>query len=95
MLFIDSEDFFVYSALDRPFADANSDGVGEPIAGKGTGQYNRGRPTVNGDGAITALLDGHVERVAYKRLWGSVSAANSSLLGRGRVPVEAPPRLQL
>jgi prepilin-type processing-associated H-X9-DG protein len=70
MLFMDSEDYYVYSALDRHFVDANSDGVGEPIAGNGVDQYNRGRPTVHNGGANTALLDSHVERVAYKRLWG-------------------------
>jgi prepilin-type N-terminal cleavage/methylation domain-containing protein/prepilin-type processing-associated H-X9-DG protein len=69
MLFMDSEDFFVYSPLDRPFRDANGDGVGEPIAGSGTDQYNRARPTVHDGGANAAVLDGHVERVAYKRLW--------------------------
>ena len=70
MLFMDSEDFYVYSPLDRPFADGNADGVGEPIAGAGVDQYNRARPTVHNNGANTALLDGHVERVAYKKLWG-------------------------
>jgi prepilin-type N-terminal cleavage/methylation domain-containing protein/prepilin-type processing-associated H-X9-DG protein len=70
MLFMDSEDFFVYTPLDRPFVDGNTDGVGEPITSNGTDQYNRGRPTVHGGGANTALLDGHVERVVYNRLWG-------------------------
>ncbi len=70
MLFMDSEDYYVYSPLDRHFTDANSDGVGEPIAGSGTDPYNRGRPTVHNGGANTALLDSHVERVAYRKLWG-------------------------
>ena len=74
MLFMDSEDFFVYSPLDRRFADSNNDGVGEPITGNGTDQFNRGRPTVHNGGANTTLLDGHVERVVYKKLWGVRSA---------------------
>jgi prepilin-type N-terminal cleavage/methylation domain-containing protein/prepilin-type processing-associated H-X9-DG protein len=77
MLLMDSEDYFVYSPLDRPFVDSNGDGVGEPISGNGTDPYNRGRPTVHGNGANTAVLDGHVERVPYKKLWGVSRGAAS------------------
>ena len=70
MAFMDSEDFFIYSPLDRPFADVNGDGVGEPMGGGGTDPFNRARPTVHSNGSNAALLDGHVDRVAYRRLWG-------------------------
>ncbi len=72
MLLMDSEDYFVYSPLDRPFADSNGDGVGEPMGAGGTDPFNRARPTVHANAANAALADGHVERVAYKKLWGVV-----------------------
>jgi len=31
--------------------------------------YNWARPTVHGGGANLTLLDGHVERVSFKKLW--------------------------
>ena len=31
--------------------------------------YSHGRPTVHNNGANVSLLDGHVERVAFKKLW--------------------------
>jgi prepilin-type processing-associated H-X9-DG protein len=31
--------------------------------------YSHGRPTVHSGGANTTLLDGHVERVVFKKLW--------------------------
>ena len=37
--------------------------------------YNYGRPTVHSGGANVTLLDGHVERVRFKKLW-QVDSAN-------------------
>ena len=31
--------------------------------------YNWGRPTAHSSGANATLLDGHVERVPFKKLW--------------------------
>jgi prepilin-type processing-associated H-X9-DG protein len=31
--------------------------------------FNDGRPTVHSSGANVALLDGHAERVPFKKLW--------------------------
>ena len=31
--------------------------------------FNNGRPTVHNNGANVTLLDGHVERVPFKKLW--------------------------
>lgn len=72
MLFMDTEDYYVYSPLDRPFADANGDGVGELVGAGGVDPYNRGRPTVHSDASNVTLADGHVERVPYRKLWGVI-----------------------
>ncbi len=42
------------------------------------GPYSHGRPTAHSNGANVSLLDGHVERVAYKKLW-AVDSANNPL----------------
>jgi prepilin-type processing-associated H-X9-DG protein len=31
--------------------------------------FNWGRPTVHSGGASVTLMDGHVERLSFKRLW--------------------------
>jgi len=31
--------------------------------------FNNGRPTVHGNGSNVTLLDGHAERVSFKKLW--------------------------
>ena len=73
MLFLDSVSHYVYSPVDPAFRfdqDKDGDGAKDTKAGWDAGfAYNMGRPTVHNNGANVALLDGHVERVAFRRLW--------------------------
>jgi prepilin-type N-terminal cleavage/methylation domain-containing protein/prepilin-type processing-associated H-X9-DG protein len=68
LMFMDTTGFYVYSPMLRPFTfDSDKDGVGDSDANYAP--FSHGRPTVHNNGANVALLDGHVERVAYKKLW--------------------------
>jgi prepilin-type N-terminal cleavage/methylation domain-containing protein/prepilin-type processing-associated H-X9-DG protein len=72
MVYMDTVFDFVVSPLVSPFdIDAGNDGQvdsnGELYA---TGcPFNDGRPTVHSGGANVTLLDGHVQRVPFKKLW--------------------------
>ncbi|MBP7828264.1 MAG: Type II secretion system protein G precursor [Verrucomicrobia bacterium ADurb.Bin118] len=68
LMFMDTDYFYVYSPLLRPFT-ADSDGDGVPDTDPAYAPYSHGRPTVHNMGANVGLLDGHVERVPFKRLW--------------------------
>ena len=68
LMFMDCTGYYVYSPLELPFtADSDGDGVGD--SGAAYKPYSHGRPTVHNGGANVTLLDGHVERVAFKKLW--------------------------
>jgi prepilin-type N-terminal cleavage/methylation domain-containing protein/prepilin-type processing-associated H-X9-DG protein len=68
LMFMDCTGFYVYSPLELAFtADSDGDGVGD--SGASYKPYSHGRPTVHNGGANVTLLDGHVERVAFKKLW--------------------------
>ena len=54
--------------------DMNGDGVPDTMPQYPDTPFNSGRPTVHASGANTALLDGHAERVPFKKLW-AVDAA--------------------
>jgi prepilin-type N-terminal cleavage/methylation domain-containing protein/prepilin-type processing-associated H-X9-DG protein len=49
--------------------DKDRDGLADTMPQYPGSAYNRGRPTVHSGGADVTLLDGHVERVAFKKLW--------------------------
>ncbi len=68
MIYMDTQDYYVYSPLLTPFT-GDSDGDGVPDTIPTYAPYSHGRPTVHNNGANTTLLDGHVERVAFKKLW--------------------------
>ena len=68
LTFMDTDYFYVYSPMLRPFT-FDSDGDGIPDSDPGYAPYSHGRPTVHNNGANVALLDAHVERVAFKKLW--------------------------
>ena len=77
MAFMDTLWYYVYSPaepLNKFNADSDGDGVNDTL-----GQYkpfSHGRPTVHNTGANVGLLDGHVERVAYKKLWNIDGSGN-------------------
>lgn len=77
MLFTDTLTHYVYSPADPayPFTlDMDKDGFVDTMAAYPDTPFNFARPTVHNNGANVTLLDGHVERVAYKSLWKINSA---------------------
>ena len=72
MLYTDCVTHYVYSPLAWSFdQDLNKDGMMDSNSGVAAGEFafNDARPTVHSNGANVTLLDGHAERVAFKRLW--------------------------
>jgi len=68
LMFMDTLFMYVYDPVDYPFdGDSDGDGIKDTLAAYGP--YSHGRPTVHSGGANVTLLDGHVERVPFKRLW--------------------------
>ncbi|MBI3852048.1 MAG: type II secretion system protein [Verrucomicrobia bacterium] len=73
MMFMDAFDHYIYDPVDPGFhftRDADHDKV--PDSGGGGEDniaFNNARPTVHNNGANVTLLDGHVERVPFKKLW--------------------------
>ena len=68
LMFMDTDGYYIYSPLLRPFT-GDCDGDGVPDTDPTYAPYSHGRPTVHSNGANVGLLDGHVERVAFKKLW--------------------------
>ena len=70
LMFTDTTGFYLYSPA-RPNYYFQVDGDGDGMKDSLTQYqaYSHGRPTVHNKGANTGLLDGHVERVAFKKLW--------------------------
>ena len=72
LMYGDAVTHYVYSPVTWPFdRDVNRDGMVDSSTGVYNGEFpfNNARPTVHNNGANVALLDGHAERVAFKRLW--------------------------
>ena len=73
---MDVIDHYVYSPAESAWhftQDNNGDGQLDTWYNYGVA-FNWARPTVHSDGANVTLLDGHVERVAFKDLWGARNA---------------------
>ena len=69
LMFMDTDYFYVYSPMWLPFTyDSDGDTVGD-CGNQSYAPYSHGCPTIHNNGANVALLDGHVERVAFKKLW--------------------------
>jgi len=79
--FMDTLDFYIYSPGEPEFQfnkDLNGDGkVDSWITTRyPDAAFSFGRPTVHGSVVNCTLLDGHVERVPFKKLWNVDSANN-------------------
>jgi prepilin-type N-terminal cleavage/methylation domain-containing protein/prepilin-type processing-associated H-X9-DG protein len=71
MLFMDSITHFIYNPSEPDYNftdDLDQDNQKDSYANYGVA-YNWARPTVHSGGANLTMLDGHVERVAFKKLW--------------------------
>ncbi|HKS36254.1 MAG TPA: DUF1559 domain-containing protein [Verrucomicrobiae bacterium] len=72
MMFMDTITHYVYSPVDTSYRfslDLNRDGAVDTMPQYADTPFNFGRPTVHNNGANVTLLDGHVERVGFKKLW--------------------------
>jgi len=72
MLYTDTVIHYVYTPVELPFSkDVNGDGMPDSNSGVYTSEFpfNSGRPTVHDNGCNVTLMDGHVERVPFKKLW--------------------------
>jgi prepilin-type N-terminal cleavage/methylation domain-containing protein/prepilin-type processing-associated H-X9-DG protein len=82
LTFMDVIDHYSYSPVEPAWkftvsvdGDIYPDSWGGQVSKYGVA-FNWGRPTVHSRGANVTLLDGHVERVAYKKLWAVDSSGN-------------------
>jgi len=72
MMYIDTLTHYVYSPVDPSYPltlDMDGDGAVDTMGAYPDTPFNFARPTVHNNGANVTLMDGHVERVAYKALW--------------------------
>ena len=77
LMFMDTVTHYVYSPVDANYRftlDLNRDGIVDTMPQYPDTAFNFARPTVHNSGANVTLLDGHVERVAFTKLW-AVDAA--------------------
>lgn len=72
MIYMDTITHYVYSPVNPGYEftlDLNGDGILDTMSRYPDTPFNSGRPTVHAGGANVTLLDGHAERVAFKKLW--------------------------
>ncbi len=72
LIFMDTVTHYVYSPVEQAYRfalDLDGDGKLDTMPQYPDTPYNSGRPTVHNNGANVTLLDGHVERVTFKKLW--------------------------
>ena len=77
LAFMDTVTHYVYSPIDPAYLfrlDFDGDGMKDSTAIYTDVGFNWARPTVHNNGANVTLLDGHVERVPYKKLWQAESS---------------------
>jgi len=78
LMFMDTISHYVYSPVEPNYnfsLDMNGDHVVDTMPQYPDVPFNNARPTVHSDGSNVILLDGHVERVSFKKLW-QVDKAN-------------------
>ena len=68
LIFMDTDVRYLYSPVLRPFT-FDGDGDGLVDSDPSYAPYNHARPTVHDNGANVTLMDGHVERVPFNKLW--------------------------
>jgi len=79
LMFMDTITHYVYSPVEPNYRftlDLNGDGIVDTMPQYPDTPFNSGRPTVHAGGANLTLLDGHVERVSFRKLWQIDSARN-------------------
>jgi prepilin-type N-terminal cleavage/methylation domain-containing protein/prepilin-type processing-associated H-X9-DG protein len=79
LMFTDTIDHYLYSPVDPAYKfslDMNKDGAADSMSTYPDIPFNWARPTVHNSGANVALLDGHVERMTFKKLWAVDSKKN-------------------
>jgi prepilin-type processing-associated H-X9-DG protein len=72
LMFMDAITHYIYSPVDPSYnftLDMDGDGIKDTMSAYPDTSYNYARPRVHSDGANVGLLDGHVERVSFKKLW--------------------------
>lgn len=72
MMFMDTISHYVYSPVEPNYRftlDMNKDGKPDTMSAYPDTPFNSGRPTAHDNGGNVTLLDGHVERVAFQKLW--------------------------
>jgi prepilin-type N-terminal cleavage/methylation domain-containing protein/prepilin-type processing-associated H-X9-DG protein len=72
LMFMDTISHYVYSPVDPNYRfslDLDGDGSPDTMPQYPNVPYNYGCPRVHSDGANVTLLDGHAERVPFKKLW--------------------------
>jgi prepilin-type N-terminal cleavage/methylation domain-containing protein/prepilin-type processing-associated H-X9-DG protein len=78
MIFMDTITHYVYSPVCSGYKftlDLNGDGKLDSMSSYSI-PFNYGRPTVHNGGANVTLMDGHVERVPFEKLWQVDVAGN-------------------
>jgi prepilin-type N-terminal cleavage/methylation domain-containing protein/prepilin-type processing-associated H-X9-DG protein len=78
MVFMDTITHYVYSPVQWKFTQPAIPGGPNDTMSQyyPPTPFNYGRPTVHSGGANVTLLDGHVERVSFKKLWKLDSTGN-------------------
>ena len=79
LAFMDTLTHYVYSPVHTGYKftlDLDGDGARDTMPQYPDVPYNSGCPRVHSSGANVTLLDGHVERVAFKKLWAIDRAGN-------------------
>lgn len=70
LLYVDTLNNYMHSPLQSPPFTKDVDGDGMLDSSTATDvPYNEARPTVHSRGVNVTLLDGHCERVSFKKLW--------------------------
>jgi prepilin-type N-terminal cleavage/methylation domain-containing protein/prepilin-type processing-associated H-X9-DG protein len=78
LIFMDTITHYVYSPVEPGYKftqDMNGDGKLDSMTSS-SAAFNWGRPTVHSGGANVTLMDGHVERVTFEKLWQVDGAGN-------------------